>query len=96
MTRFGLHTNGRKQGVTNLSSVRSIKRLILGACLRCENAEVVQDPVSLGALAVRKRRVDDVVDLGPAAGRAGTHGRTHRFVEYWAARKRLLLLGQIT
>ena len=64
--------------------------------LRCENAEVVQDPVSLGALAVRKRRVDDVVDLGSAAGRAGTHGRTHRFVEYWAARKRLLLLGQIT
>ena len=60
---------------------------------RCENAEVVNDQVSVGALAVGQRRVDDVIDFGPSARRFGSRGDAHGPVEVSRAiRNRIVLL----
>ena len=50
--------------------------------LRCERAQVVEDPVGCGTtLALVEAGVDDVVNLRAAASRAGPHGAAHCLVE---------------
>ena len=55
--------------------------LLSHALGRCENAEIVDDQISVWALAVCQCRVDDVINFGSSAGRFGARRDSHGPVE---------------
>lgn len=75
------------------AKVLANKLLLSHSLGRCENAEIVEDHISVRTLAVCQRRVDDVINFGSSAGRFGARRDSHGPVEgSRAIRNRIVLL----